>query len=100
MKSTRSLRSIALACLAWAFGGQLSAAPGGGEMPNILFIHTDEQGYGDLGVHDHPLLKTPNLDTGGHIVLHERGELARFFGVETAPEPIRERLGWVRTIAS
>jgi arylsulfatase A-like enzyme len=32
------------------------------KQPNILFILTDDQGYGDLARHGHPLLKTPNLD--------------------------------------
>jgi arylsulfatase A-like enzyme len=32
------------------------------ERPNILVIITDDQGYGDLGVHDNPKIKTPNLD--------------------------------------
>ena len=33
-----------------------------GSRPNILFILTDDQGYGDLSVHGNPILKTPNID--------------------------------------
>ncbi len=36
--------------------------PASAAKPNILFIITDDQGYGDWGYTGHPLLKTPNVD--------------------------------------
>ena len=53
----RDLLLTVLACAlfcAWS----LHAA----QRPNIIVVLTDDQGYGDLGCHGNPLLKTPNID--------------------------------------
>lgn len=42
-------------------GSCLGAEPAGAK-PNIIFILTDDQGYGDLSAHGNPVLKTPNFD--------------------------------------
>jgi len=46
--------------------------------PNILFVITDDQGYGDLSVHGNPILRTPHLDR-----LHD--ESVRFVDFHVSP---------------
>ncbi len=53
----------------------VAAAP---SQPNIVFILTDDQGYGDLSCHGNPILKTPNLDR-----LHD--EAVRFTDFHVSP---------------
>lgn len=53
--------TVALSCL--LCGIALTAAnAAAAEQPNILFIFADDWGWGDLGCHDHPYVKTPNID--------------------------------------
>lgn len=55
--------------------------------PNVLFIITDDQGYGDISAHGNPVLKTPNLD-------RLRAESVRFtdFYVSPTCAPTRSAL--------
>ena len=62
----------------------VSAAP---VKPNIIFILTDDQGYGDLSAHGHPLLKTPNFDR-----VHNEGVRFDNFYVSPSCSPTRAAL--------
>src|SRR5210317_2529585 len=64
----------------------LSALPFGAS-PNIILVITDDQGYGPVGKHGHPWIKTPNLDK-----LH--GQSTRFerFLVSPTCSPTRAAL--------
>ncbi len=55
--------------------------------PNVIVVLTDDQGYGDLGVHGNPIVKTPQLDR-----LH--GESVRLTDFHVAPmcTPTRSQL--------
>jgi arylsulfatase A-like enzyme len=56
MKSTLALLTVLL--LAPLAALRAADAP----KPNIIFIFADDWGWGDLGCHGHPWLKTPHLD--------------------------------------
>lgn len=40
-----------------------SAAGSAAELPNIILVMADDMGWGQTGYRDHPVLKTPNLDS-------------------------------------
>ncbi|MGZ8940335.1 MAG: arylsulfatase, partial [Limisphaerales bacterium] len=58
-----------------------------GSRPNIVFIITDDQGYGEIGAHGNPLLKTPNLDR-----LHRESVRFTQFHVSPTCAPTRAAL--------
>jgi arylsulfatase len=58
-----------------------------GRRPNIIFILTDDQGYGDLSCHGNPVLKTPNIDR-----LHAEGVRFTDFHVSPTCSPTRSAL--------
>jgi len=65
-------------CLLSALTLIACATPAQAERPNVIFIITDDQGYGDVGAHGNDLIQTPNLDK-----LH--GESVRLTDYHTDP---------------
>src|SRR5438477_64691 len=64
-----------------------AADPLAGKKPNIVFVLTDDQGYGDISAHGNPILKTPNLDR-----LHAEGVRFTDFHVSPTCSPTRSAL--------
>lgn len=58
-----------------------------GSRPNIIFVLTDDQGYGDFSCHGNPILRTPNLDR-----LHDEGVRFTRFQVSPTCAPSRSAL--------
>jgi arylsulfatase len=73
MKSPRVFLAFAIFLVA---ASSLTAASA--RKPNIIFILTDDQGYGDISAHGNPVLRTPNLD-------RLRSESARFMDFHVSP---------------
>ena len=72
------------------FSGRVGAEPVAAlnaRRPNIVFVLTDDQGYGDLSCHGNPILKTPNLDR-----LHAEGVRFTDFHVSPTCSPTRSAL--------
>ncbi len=82
---TRFLFVLA-ALLGFALGAT-AADPIAGKKPNIVFVLTDDQGYGDISAHGNPVLKTPNLDR-----LHAEGVRFTDFHVSPTCSPTRSAL--------
>ena len=76
-----------LCCLLLALFALGSSAVRGEQRPSIIFILTDDQGYGDLGRHGHPLLKTPHIDR-----LHDESVRFDNFYVSPSCSPTRAAL--------
>lgn len=55
--------------------------------PNIIFLLTDDQGYGDISAHGNPVLKTPTLDR-----LHRESVRLTDFHVSPTCAPTRSAL--------
>jgi arylsulfatase len=58
-----------------------------GKRPNIIFILTDDQGYGDVSAHGNPILQTPHMDR-----LHNEGVRFTDFHVSPTCAPTRSAL--------
>ena len=84
LNSSSILRALLLLLLCVLCG---PAAAADASKPNIVFILTDDQGYGDVGKHGHPLLKTPNLDA-----LHDQSVRFEQFYVSPSCSPTRAAL--------
>lgn len=83
----RLLTATLLSTFLIALGHQATAQSIAGKRPNIVFILTDDQGYGDISAHGNPVLKTPNLD-------RLRSEGVRFTDFHVSPtcSPTRSAL--------
>lgn len=55
--------------------------------PNIVLVMTDDQGWGDLGVHGNPVIETPNLDA-----MASRSVRLTYFYVSPVCTPTRASL--------
>ncbi|MDO8540041.1 MAG: arylsulfatase [Opitutaceae bacterium] len=79
------LPALCLGLLSLSAFGATPSTPA--SKPNIVFILTDDQGFGDISAHGNPVLKTPNLD-------RLRAQSARFSDFHVSPtcSPTRSAL--------
>ena len=57
------------------------------DRPNVIILITDDQGFGDLSCHGHPILETPAFDT-----LHRESVRLDNFHVAPVCTPTRSEL--------
>ena len=56
---------LGICLLAGLIGMRMALRKAPARKPNVLFILTDDQGYGDLSLHHNPYVETPNMDRIG-----------------------------------
>jgi arylsulfatase len=78
---------VTLACILIASMAHVEADEEPTSIPNIIFLITDDQGYGDLSCHGNPILRTPNLDR-----LYHEGVRFSDFHVSPTCAPTRSAL--------
>lgn len=86
----RRATCLLLICYSLLITAQFSTAGAAdltGRKPNIVFLITDDQGYGDISAHGNPVLQTPNLDR-----LHAEGVRFTDFHVSPTCSPTRASL--------
>ncbi len=71
MNFPRKWTLATVAFLLTALGAALNSAA----VPNVVMVLTDDQGYGDVGIHGNDLIATPNLDR----LAREGRRMDRFF---------------------
>ncbi len=81
------LPGTVLGAAAQALGQPGAAQSGAASRPNVLLIMTDDQGYGDMGCHGNPVIKTPNIDR-----LYQQSVRLTNFHVDPTCSPTRAAL--------
>src|SRR6478609_1030954 len=81
------MRLARFAVLLVAFIWGIAPSSAVAESPNVVLLLVDDQGYGDLGCHGNPVLKTPNLDR-----LHSESVRLTDFHVAPMCTPTRSQL--------
>ena len=83
------MKKLLLIVITWLSASTIALPVDGitGKRPNILFILTDDQGYGDISAHGNPVLKTPHLDK-----LRSEGVRFSDFHVSPTCSPTRSAL--------
>lgn len=70
-----TINSLLLAIISLGINAIIGVPLSAQSQPNIVLMLTDDQGYGDIGAHGNPYLKTPNIEAIGE----EGIEMTHFF---------------------
>ncbi|MGY8768902.1 MAG: sulfatase family protein [Pirellulales bacterium] len=84
MKSLTDMNRLifAVCCLVLTVGSSFASAA---NRPNIVLVMADDQGWGQVGYYNHPILKTPHLDAMADSGLR----LDRFYAAAPVCSPTR-----------